>query len=573
MARAGRRPGLRRAAGARPRDRRAVRRRPAPAAGPRRAARAAGELPRPPSRPRPRARRPPTTSPPQRRGRRHRRHRQRGRRDRGGRHGRGHPHRLGGHRRHHLLHQHLATRPSWSAPACWPGTRSRAGLRVAPTVKTSLAPGLAGGDRLPRGGRADGAARGARLRPGRLRLHDLHRQLRAARRGRRRRPSRRTTWSSRPSCRATATSRAASIRSPAPATSPRRRWWSRSRSPGAVDIDLTTEPLGTGVRRRSPCSSPTSGRRPTRSARSSASRSTPELFRRTYAIVFEGDERWRALPIPDGERYAWDAASTYVAQPPFFDGLAAARPRRRGHRGRPRAGRPRRLGHHRPHLPGRLDRAVVARRPVAPGARRRPARVQLVRRAARPPRGDDARHVRQHPAAQRARRAPRRARTRSTSRRARRRSSTTPPCATRPRACRWSSSPAASTAPARRATGRPRAPRCSASGPSSPRATSASIAPTWSGMGVLPLQFLPGDSAASLGLTGRETLRDPGPRRRAAPRQRVTVVATADPAAGGDGRERRFEAIARLDGPIDVDYSRPAASCRRSCGGWPPSPA
>ena len=60
------------------------------------------------------------------------------------------------------------------------------GLRVGPTVKTSLAPGLAGGHRLPRGGRADGAARDARLRAGRLRLHDLHRQLRPARRGRRR---------------------------------------------------------------------------------------------------------------------------------------------------------------------------------------------------------------------------------------------------------------------------------------------------------------------------------------------------------------------------------------------------
>ena len=46
-----------------------------------------------------------------------------------------------------------------------------------------------------------------------------------------------------------------------------------------------------------------------------------ELFRRTYAVVFEGDERWRALPIPTGDRYAWEAASTYVAKPPFFDGL------------------------------------------------------------------------------------------------------------------------------------------------------------------------------------------------------------------------------------------------------------
>ncbi len=74
------------------------------------------------------------------------------------------------------------------------------------------------------------------------------------------------------------------------------------------------------------------------------------------------------------------------------------------------------------------------------------------------------------------------------------------------------------------------------------------------GMGVLPLQFKPGDSAASLGLTGRETYSILGLAGRPTPRQSVTVVAVADEAAGGDGRERRFETIARLDGPIDVDY-------------------
>ena len=58
----------------------------------------------------------------------------------------------------------------------------------------------------------------------------------------------------------------------------------------------------------------------------------PELFRATYAVVFEGDERWRALPIPEGDRYAWDPASTYVAKPPFFDGLSFADGEVRRHR-------------------------------------------------------------------------------------------------------------------------------------------------------------------------------------------------------------------------------------------------
>ncbi len=85
----------------------------------------------------------------------------------------------------------------------------------------------------------------------------------------------------------------------------------------------------------------------------------PELFRRTYASVFEGDDRWRALPIPSGDRYAWEPKSTYVARPPFFEGLDGRGLRRRRHRGRARAGRARGLGDDRPHLPGGHDRARV----------------------------------------------------------------------------------------------------------------------------------------------------------------------------------------------------------------------
>jgi aconitate hydratase len=76
------------------------------------------------------------------------------------------------------------------------------------------------------------------------------------------------------------------------------------------------------------------------------------------------------------------------------------------------------------------------------------------------------------------------------------------------------------------------------------------------GMGVLPLQYNPGDTAASLGLTGRETFAILGLSEGLSARQSVTVVATRDAAAGGDGGEVRFQAIARLDGPIEVDYYR-----------------
>jgi aconitate hydratase len=89
---------------------------------------------------------------------------------------------------------------------------------------------------------------------------------------------------------------------------------------GRVDIDLTAEPL----------SSDPDGR-PVYLAdlwpsadeiRATVGEAvSPELFREAYASVFEGDDRWRALPIPGGDRYAWDTASTYIALPPFLAGL------------------------------------------------------------------------------------------------------------------------------------------------------------------------------------------------------------------------------------------------------------
>lgn len=46
------------------------------------------------------------------------------------------------------------------------------------------------------------------------------------------------------------------------------------------------------------------------------------MFARNYADVFAGDTRWNAIVSPDGERYAWDGASTYIKNPPYFDGMA-----------------------------------------------------------------------------------------------------------------------------------------------------------------------------------------------------------------------------------------------------------
>ncbi len=50
---------------------------------------------------------------------------------------------------------------------------------------------------------------------------------------------------------------------------------------------------------------------------------SPEMFKQEYAHVFDGDERWRALPVPEGSLYAWDPDSTYVRMPPFFEEMAS----------------------------------------------------------------------------------------------------------------------------------------------------------------------------------------------------------------------------------------------------------
>jgi aconitate hydratase len=48
---------------------------------------------------------------------------------------------------------------------------------------------------------------------------------------------------------------------------------------------------------------------------------TTEMFTKEYGAVFDGDERWRSLPTPDSEVFEWDANSTYVRKPPYFDGM------------------------------------------------------------------------------------------------------------------------------------------------------------------------------------------------------------------------------------------------------------
>ena len=89
---------------------------------------------------------------------------------------------------------------------------------------------------------------------------------------------------------------------------------------GRMDIDLLTEPLG-----RDPAGRPVFLKDIWPSAREVADTVEralhSEMFAREYGAVFEGDERWRGLPVPEGELYAWDEASAYIRRAPYFDAM------------------------------------------------------------------------------------------------------------------------------------------------------------------------------------------------------------------------------------------------------------
>jgi aconitate hydratase len=89
---------------------------------------------------------------------------------------------------------------------------------------------------------------------------------------------------------------------------------------GRIDIDFHNEPLGTA-----------SDGKPvflrdiwpsTKEVAEVIGRSIQSsMFRKSYGEVFQGDERWRDLPVPEGDRFVWEPKSTYVRRAPYFDGM------------------------------------------------------------------------------------------------------------------------------------------------------------------------------------------------------------------------------------------------------------
>ncbi len=89
---------------------------------------------------------------------------------------------------------------------------------------------------------------------------------------------------------------------------------------GTMDIDLTTDPIGqdpsgNDVFLRDIWPSPAEVEQVVSSAISA------EMYSKSYADVFAGDERWQTLPTPEGDTFEWDDASTYVRKPPYFEGM------------------------------------------------------------------------------------------------------------------------------------------------------------------------------------------------------------------------------------------------------------
>jgi aconitate hydratase len=274
------------------------------------------------------------------------------------------------------------------------------------------------------------------------------------------------------------------------------------------------------------------------------------LFQEEYAKVTEGDEHWRAMPVPAGELYTWDAASTYIKSPPFFEGMERE-PRAPGD---VRGSRVLALlgdsvttdhispaGSIQPDSPaGRylIGLGVEPRDFNSYGARRGNHEVMLrgtfanIRLRNQLVPGVEGGWTLHLPDGER--------------------------LAIYDAAMRYRDEDVPLVVVAGKEYGTGSSRDWAAKG-TLLLGVRAVIAESYErihrsnlvGMGVLPLQFLPGESAASLGLTGREVIDVGGVADGLRPGKRLTVRARRE-----DGSVKEFAAVARVDTPDDVEYHR-----------------
>ncbi len=317
---------------------------------------------------------------------------------------------------------------------------------------------------------------------------------------------------------------------------------------GTVEIDLAHEPIGKDhngqpvyLREIWPSSAEIRD--------TIAASLSPEMFKQEYAHVFDGDERWRALPVPAGNLYEWDPNSTYVQMPPFFEGMA------------PEPGPLSDITHAR--VLAVLGDSVTTDHisPAGSIAKDSPAGKYLIAHGVEP-RDFNSYGSRRgnHEVMMRGTFANIRLRNQLVSKEG-------GWTAHQPdgevmtiydAAMRYQQEGTPLLILAGREYGSGSSRDWAAKG-TMLLGVKAVIAESYErihrsnliGMGVLPLQFLPGENASSLGLDGREIYDVTGIAEGLAPRKTLSVRATRS-----DGSEVRFSAIARLDTQVEIDYYR-----------------
>ena len=277
---------------------------------------------------------------------------------------------------------------------------------------------------------------------------------------------------------------------------------------------------------------------------------SPEQFEREYGKIFDGDERWRGLPTPEGPVYAWDPSSTYVQEPPFFSDLHPAPSEPVdivGARCLVKVGDSITTDHISPagaikvdSPAGRylIERGVEQRDFNSYGARRGNHEVMMRGTFANVRLRNDLAQDREGPW------------------------TTHLPdgevTTVYDAAMRYQEEGVPLVVLAGKEYGSGSSRDWAAKGPAL-LGVRAVIAESFErihrsnlvGLGILPLQFLPGESASGLGVTGLETFDVLGISDGIEPGQQVRVVAR-----GTAGEELAFDAILRIDGTAEVDYFR-----------------
>jgi aconitate hydratase len=318
---------------------------------------------------------------------------------------------------------------------------------------------------------------------------------------------------------------------------------------GRIDIDFDREPIGQGsngedVFLRDIWPSPSEVTATVEEHVTSAA------YVKEYADVFKGDDRWRALPVPEGDRFAWDGESTYVRRPTFFDEMSA---------------QPAPLADIRGARVLALLGDSVTTDHISPAgniAKTSPAAKYLEEHGVHP------RDFNQYGA----RRGNHEVMMRGTFANVRLKNLLVPGVeggVTRylptgeqmsifDASARYQASGTPLVVIAGKEYGSGSSRDWAAKG-TAMLGVRAVLVESYErihrsnliGMGVIPLEFLPGENRETLGLTGEETFAIEGIAEGLAPRKRVRVTATAS-----NGKSKSFEALARIDTAVELDYYR-----------------